>query len=382
MKESGRFGPVGHESGRERPHPDAEVRKGIRERVGAEIIRDYLTASSDDDAETREFKEKLAGKDLEETLMDLMDTDDPAEVAQALEEMGISRSTQKTRSGEPVQQWRLRLPGQENANLPGAFANEQHLKAFVAGFAGARDLEGKLAVIDRIFEYLDMETPAGLRDDESEAAEPVAPPAVEPMPEPLPEPGEAQDEEAVVVTDSGPITQVDRDEVRPVRIDESLKDLDPKWRKAFDRLGLKNLMPFFVALAIYFPGEHGMGRQDRDAESEDTIVAVTEPEEGAPLPGPEIDSIGTEKQEAGSGVEKYSLQEGENVAGVVQGLLGDFSDDEEFRRKVIRQVLKDNDIGDPAYGAEGSHDAYRLPEGFTIDLSSAHDMIDDYGSDK
>jgi hypothetical protein len=364
----------------------AKKRRARREILGAKAIERYLTISDSDDARTRELKKKISGLGLADTLEQLLLDRSVIDINETLRTLGIKHSEQSAPDAtkKPVIRWRLCLPGEEYDKLPGVFIKEQHLKAFLVGFAKSNEISEKINIIAEIYEYLGLTFPKGLEDltkpsifSEIEAGatttETIIPTStdeeifeeeqgseVTPLQEAKVE-GPAENELAKVVVKEPAIQEV----------------TDPRWKKILWRLGRRTILPLVIGLASLFPGNPD--RAEATTEEGDQIVLVNEPQteigsESAPFYSIEPSELGPQFEVKS---DTYILQKGETVAEVVRRLLGEQANDREFFRSVVKSVLLTNDIADASYGVpDGALDSTRLPIGLELNISKVNEALD------
>lgn len=294
----------------------AEERRDTRERIGKEVSEKYLEPQEDDSERVRDLKEQIKDKDLDETIGVLIDTDDPAKIADAMETLGISRSQKETKTGKIVEQWRLKNPDPEmKGKHPGSFANPEYLKAFLAGFAGAETFNDQVQVIHEIYEYLDLE-----------------PPELEELVE-------------------------DKDEQNPTPANPPLK----KWKTVFGSLKksarMVTLAAGMITAIVAMGGRRNGEYQGGEITGESSIEMVVD------------DTGGAEKE---SDAEQEStivvLEQGDTVYDIVKEQLGERGEDKDLLDQMVKEVLNDNDIADADFGTEGTFDSKDLDVGTSLDV--------------
>jgi len=298
------------------PQPPAatpEQRRANREAIGAEAMQKYLEPSSEDQEAVRRLKGDLAGKDLEQSVGVLLGGADQQRISDVLAELGISR--------DQADKWRLRNPDPEQRDsLPGSYAKEEHLKAFLSGFVEAGTLRDKVKVIHEVYRYLGLPVP---ELEEMLPEEPASPPAERPKP------------------------------AAPEQIPLS------KWKSVFSAMKKHTRgMSLAIGLVTLF----GIIDQERPSEKEAPPAppAVTMVEDA---PAGRIDIKEGEQQTL------HVMKKGDTVDGVVRSMLGGEIQDEAEVKALVTQVLDDNNIRDGWYGTTGDIDSTKMPVGSIIDVT-------------
>lgn len=320
------------------PETTAEERRLNREKVGGDAVARYLEAAAGDGPATRELKEGLIGKDLEETIGTLLDTRSPTDIRAALDQLGISRSTVTTRDGKKTDRWRLENPDPAvRETIPGSFAKEEHLKAFVVGFASAETFKDKVRVVHEVYRYLGLPAP------ELEELVPEEPPAPEAAVPQVPE------------------------AVRPPARENEPVPLS-KWKSVFDKLKAKaHLVTLAVGLATVFSVVGPERRQP--VEAAPAGPAVVSVEKTSRAQAAETAPAQAEAKEAREQLVFHIMKKGDTVDAVVRRMLGDFGkQDPAMAREMVKKVLQINGIKDAGYRTEGHVDSTRMSIGSVIDV--------------
>ena len=297
----------------------AEERRAHREKVAGEVMEKFLTSQEDDDAYTKQLKIRVAQKDFEETIGELLDLKSGSDIKQALEDLGISRSAKKTNKGEIEEQWRLKNPTAEG--IPGSFVKEEHLKAFVVGFVGARSLRDKVEVLIQLYNYLGLVPP-------TIPNEVFVPPLVS-LP-PLPESPVLPSGERIppVSPEHKPKPEEEKNgRRRPIPL--------PRWKDVLQRFG-RATAPFAIGLISLFPMKDD-GEDHREPQQIETVADTPSPRSK----GDKEQGVKIEVKET----HYYVMKKGDVIESICRDKLGVYGKDKELLREVVRQTLRDNDIG-------------------------------------
>jgi len=293
------------------PEMTAEQKRALRESIGREATNKYLEARADDGAFLLKLKQDLSGKDLRKSLDVLLGANSVREADAVLAELGISQD----RSGN----WRLRNPDPDiRGSLPGSFAKEEHLKAFLAGFAEAGTLKDKVQVIFEVYRYLGLPMPE---------VEELLPPE-----EPAEKPAEGKRE--------------------PIPLS--------KWKSVFAQLGkYSRNISFAVGLVTMFSS---LGLEQRPGtEGVPAAEAAIEHVDTTPRPS-------TESREVRE-TTYHVMKKGETVEGIVREMLGDNASDEALVKEMTKKVLEANGVKDKWYGTTGDVDSTKMDIGTIIDVT-------------
>jgi len=316
----------------------AEERRQNREQVGGDAVARYLNVQEGDAPAARELKEQIAGQDLEETIGMLLDTKSPTAIREALDELGISRSTVTTRDGRKTDRWRLENPDPAvKETIPGSFAKEEHLKAFVTGFAAAETFKDKVRVVHEVYRYLGLPAP------ELEELVPEEPAAPEP---------------------AGPETP---EAVRPPAGRKEPVPLS-KWKSIFDKLKANaQLVTLAVGLATVFSA---IGPERRQYDEAQAAAPTIEQVDKTPRPSlTESRPSAAEAKEAKEQLAFHIMKKGDTVDAVVKRMLGEHGrQDQAMAREMVKKVLELNGIKDAGYRTEGHIDSTKMAIGSVIDV--------------
>lgn len=379
-------------SGKEGKALEAEGRRENREAVGRAVVKRYLEVSEKDDPARRELKERVAGLNLPSTIGEVLGTQTPEEAMEVLDKLGIASSEVKSRKGKEQRRWRLRNPGDKS--LPGSFANEEHLRAFVVGFAGAENFREQVRVIREVYEYIGLQPPAMeelLPPDEEMEELTTADVIFEEAPEAVPEAArpEAVPEAAPVTArtaESAPETAAPAEEKEPEEEKKPSVAKPPRtpviplsrWKKVMHRLEKTGrAATLAIGLISAFGNVRSHGAEAAEVRPDEVGFVSLETPEPAPAPAPAETAPAPQPAETVAPKETppettlYRLRAGDNVESVCRHILGKFAKDDAVLRHVVQEVLRANDIGDKGYAVSGDFDSRHLSIGTVIDVSHA-----------